>query len=154
MFMCRTQSNIRVHNNWSKQTSVYEPATMTQHATALVLFSSQDDLDRTFGTPLFFQTVPEAERFGSGLQTEQGGLNLRGTDPEEHKDTLRWCSPTTYQSDHPHCWTSTALISSLIIHQWYIFFISSPCDVQHVHALCTWAPPTSSARLHQQSLII
>lgn len=96
--------DIRVNINGGKQTSVYEPATMTQHASVLVLFPSQDDLDRTFGAPLFFQTrSPEAERFGSGLQTEQGGLNLKGTDPEEHNDTLRWCSPPTHQSNHPHC---------------------------------------------------
>lgn len=103
---------------------------MTQHTNILVLFPSQDDLDTTFGAPLFFQTQsPEAERLGSGLQTEQGGLNPKGTDPEEHNDTLRWCSPATHQSNHPHTLNSVADFTCDISSSYHHPVMSNTCTL-------------------------
>lgn len=56
----------------------------------------------TLGTLCFQNPCPEAERFRSGLETEQGGLNLKHTGPQKIKRhtqvALSWNKPVKSSS--------------------------------------------------------
>lgn len=131
------------HNYWcylqKKCTQSPRCCDPVHYCSGLVNILCQDDLEH-WGHNCFQNPCPEAERFRSCLQTEQGGLNLKHTGTKEQKEThtqvvLSWNKPVKSSSLQKNLQASfiPALISTQITYLPHTVHLVMP----HTRDMCT-----------------